>query len=221
MAFISVILNSRFVDVAVVMVTRYQRAELLSLRHHNNDVRISRDVRKTLFALYLWLPLNDRIISRRQSINSVSASDIQPLQQSVTVSSDVTRIPVLLSQRLQTHKHCVIREDRAPVLTAINAVQQCVPTVFTANIRGGFMKKADELESVLLANNVDIACVTETWLKDVIPSGVVSISGYVIHRNDRSDGRRGGGVAVFVRQDIPCERLTALPSTTRRRLMTR
>ena len=72
------------------------------------------------------------------------------------------------------------------------------------------MKKADELESVLLANNVDMACVTETWLKDVIRSDVVSISGYVIHRNDRSNGRRGGGVAVFVRQDIPCERLTTL-----------
>jgi len=115
---------------------------------------------------------------------------------------------VLLSrQRLHTHKHSVVCEDRALVglLAAIKVVQHCVPTVFTAKICGGFMKKAYELGSVLLANNVDIECVTETWLKDVIPNGVVSISGYVIHRNDRSNGRRGGDVAVFMRQDIPCE----------------
>ena len=188
------------------MVTRYQQAELLSLRRHD-DVRISRDVRKTLFALNLWLPVN----ARQNIIGSGrSASVAQPHQQSPTVSSVVSQIPVLLSQCLQTDRQCIVREDRAPVLTAINAVQQCVTTVFTANIRGGFMQKVDELESVLLTNNVDIACVTETWLNDVIPSGVVSISGYVIHRNDRSNGRRGGGVAVFVRQDIPCERLTSL-----------
>ena len=39
----------------------------------------------------------------------------------------------------------------------LTAIEQCVLTVFTANINGGFVNKAVELASVLLANNVDIA----------------------------------------------------------------
>ena len=42
---------------------------------------------------------------------------------------------------------------------------------------------------------------------------VLDIPGHVIHRNDRKDGRRCGGVAVLTRQDVPCERLTSLEST--------
>ncbi len=75
------------------------------------------------------------------------------------------------------------------------------------------MSKTDELETVLQQNNITIACITETWLKETVPSSVVNIPGYVVHRNDRSDGRRGGGVAVYVQQDTPCQRLTALEAT--------
>ena len=59
---------------------------------------------------------------------------------------------------------------------------------------------------------VDIACITETFLNDTVPSEVLDIPGYVIHRNDRKDGRRCGAVAVLVRQDVPCQRLTSLES---------
>ena len=68
--------------------------------------------------------------------------------------------------------------------------------------------KIDELSTVLQVNNIDIACLTETWLKDEIPSDIVTINGYVSYRKDRSDGRRGGGVAVYVRDRLPCCRLT-------------
>lgn len=75
------------------------------------------------------------------------------------------------------------------------------------------MRKVDELQTVFEQNSVDIACITETWLHGDVPSEVVDVPGYVIHRADRSDGRRGGGVAVFVRQDLPCHRLTAMETT--------
>jgi len=85
--------------------------------------------------------------------------------------------------------------------------------MFTANIRGGFAVKTDELSAVLRENYVDIACITETFLNESVPSEVLDIPGYVIHRNDRKDGRRCGGVAVLTRQDVPCQRLTSLEST--------
>ena len=90
--------------------------------------------------------------------------------------------------------------------------QQYVPSFFTANLRGGFVRKTDELSAVLHENAVDVACITETWLNQTVPSDVVNIAGYVMHRSDRKDGRRGGGVAVYVRHDVPCVRLSALES---------
>ena len=47
----------------------------------------------------------------------------------------------------------------------------------------------------------DIACLTETWLSPEIESGLVSISGYNLVRSDRKL-RRGGGTALFIRNDL-------------------
>jgi len=105
--------------------------------------------------------------------------------------------------------------QRKSVLTeiAVDQREPCIPCMFMANIRGGFTAKADELAAVLHENGVDIACVTETFLNNSVPSEVLDIPGYVVHRNDRKDGRRCGGVAVLVRHDVQCQRLISLEST--------
>lgn len=106
-------------------------------------------------------------------------------------------------------------EDRQPVRTVIrrcSRTPQYMPSFLTANLRGGFVHKTDEMYAVLRDNDVDVACITETWLKQSVPSDVVNIAGYAMHRSDRKDGRRGGGVAVFVRHNVPCVRLAALES---------
>ena len=87
------------------------------------------------------------------------------------------------------------------------------PTVFNANIRGGFRQKIDELRDVLHQNFVDIACITETWLNQFIDDYQTHIPGYRTFRRDRSDGRQGGGVAILARQDLPCKILD-LPNST-------
>ena len=74
------------------------------------------------------------------------------------------------------------------------------------------MHKTDEMAAVLRENDVDIACTTETWLSRSVPSELVNIPGYVVYRSDWKDGRRGGGVSVFVRHSFPCVRLWALES---------
>ena len=61
-----------------------------------------------------------------------------------------------------------------------------------------------------MENNVAIACVTETWLDGTIPVELSTVEGYTTHRNDRKSGKWGGEVAVFVRQDVPCMRLSRL-----------
>ena len=75
------------------------------------------------------------------------------------------------------------------------------------NVRS-ILTKIDELATVLQINNVDIACVTETWLCDEKPAELVDIENYVCYRNDRRDGRRGGGVALYIKSNLPCQRLS-------------
>lgn len=58
--------------------------------------------------------------------------------------------------------------------------------------------------SLLVADNYDIICVTETWLNINIPSEIVSLPGYNFYRKDRVN-RVGGGVGVYVRANLLCE----------------
>ena len=62
--------------------------------------------------------------------------------------------------------------------------------------------KVDELALFLRTNNVDIACITETWLKSTVPSSAINIAGYSVVRNDRHDEIIGGGVCVYIRNTI-------------------
>ena len=82
-------------------------------------------------------------------------------------------------------------------------------SAFLANVRSLF-NKLDDFDTVMRINNVDIACISETWLSDEVPSEAVSMNGFVLLRNDRS--RRGGGVACFVKSALPCTRLHYLQS---------
>ena len=74
--------------------------------------------------------------------------------------------------------------------------------------------KNDELSVLFSNNSVDIACLTETWLNDGTIDDLIHIPGYSVHRRDRQDGRQGGGVAVYVKQGIPCTLLSQLNHTS-------
>ena len=82
-----------------------------------------------------------------------------------------------------------------------------MPNILVTNARS-IVQKVDELQSVFENNNVHIACITESWLNDCVPSCLVNIDGYVCYRRDRRDGRRGGGVVCYVRNDVQCQRLS-------------
>ena len=128
-------------------------------------------------------------------------SDVTPVG-----TTEVMQIPVVTGRRMPTLSRLstVAKPVRAPVRITVQTFEQFVPCFFTANLRGGFVHKTDELEAVLRENDVDIACTTETWLTKSVPNDVVNIHGYVMHRSDRKNGRRGGGVAVFMRHSLPC-----------------
>ena len=62
--------------------------------------------------------------------------------------------------------------------------------------------KVDELKAHIDNYKSDILFVTETWLTESIPNEAVNISGFNIIRKDRTIAR-GGGVAIYIKDDIP------------------
>ena len=72
-----------------------------------------------------------------------------------------------------------------------NTPRCILPVFLNVNIRGGFCQKLDGLSVVLQQNNVDVACITETWLNPSIPSNLTTVDGYTTYRADRNDGRHG------------------------------
>jgi len=84
------------------------------------------------------------------------------------------------------------------------------PRFWTCNIRGGFCSKIDEITEVVMTNNIDVAVLVETWLHRGIHNDLVGIPGYTAYRNDRTDGRSGGGILVYIRDGLPCQPLPQL-----------
>ena len=92
------------------------------------------------------------------------------------------------------------------------------------NIRS-MPSKLDEIRMMLRDNNIDILCVSETWLNAQISSDILIFAGYRVLCRDRTQPKRGrqcargGGLAVLVRDgiDASCIRV---PSPTASRLET-
>jgi len=61
-----------------------------------------------------------------------------------------------------------------------------LPHFMHTNIRS-LRHKVDELSAVIEINEVEVCCVTETWLHGVIPTESINLAGFSCHRRDRSN----------------------------------
>ena len=59
----------------------------------------------------------------------------------------------------------------------------------------------DEIKNLVIRNNTDILCVSETWLTDQTPDSFVYIKGYKLFRKDY-EFNKIGGVAIYVRDEL-------------------
>ena len=76
-----------------------------------------------------------------------------------------------------------------------------LPSVMLANARSLF-NKINELEIVAKMQEIDVVCITETWLKDQIPNEAIDCLGMNLCRLDRTNVA-GGGITVFINNTIP------------------
>ena len=60
----------------------------------------------------------------------------------------------------------------------------------------------------MCSSNIDILCLTETWLSEFIYDNEIIPVGYSIYRKDRT--RKGGGVLITVKDNI-CSHLLSSP----------
>lgn len=60
--------------------------------------------------------------------------------------------------------------------------------------------KLDDIKAFVVNENVDVLCLSETWLSPMFPSNIISIPEFVLLRQDRRDGY--GGVAIYLKNNI-------------------
>ena len=65
--------------------------------------------------------------------------------------------------------------------------------------------KLDSVRDLLSLYNLDVLALSETWLTSDISDDEINMRGYTIARKDRlgSTKRSGGGVMLYVRENIP------------------
>ena len=71
--------------------------------------------------------------------------------------------------------------------------------------------KLPEVSHFLQTNHIHIMAITETWLNKSIPDSVVNLPGYQpVFRRDRHTEQEGGGVCMFIANQLPAKYRTDL-----------
>ena len=74
------------------------------------------------------------------------------------------------------------------------------------NVRS-LTRHLDDINHLLMSQQLDILCLSESWLTESMDSSMLLFPGYSIIRRDRQ-GRTGGGVAILHRNELTVEPLT-------------
>ena len=75
------------------------------------------------------------------------------------------------------------------------------PSIYLSNIQSLY-PKFDEICAFTAVATPHVLAFTESWLNDSVNNAQITIPFYCDpFRSDRNDGRRGGGVCVYVRRD--------------------
>ena len=69
------------------------------------------------------------------------------------------------------------------------------------------INKIPEIKHFLHTNGIQLLAITETWLHPNIPDNLVQLEEFQpVFRRDRRTGQHGGGVCMFLSNDLPAKR---------------
>jgi exonuclease III len=91
--------------------------------------------------------------------------------------------------------------------TELKSLSICHVNVQSLYLRMGYhRRKIDEIHTLLINDqNIDIICLSETWLDNNITDAMVKIPGYSIRRKDRA-ANLAGGAGMYISDHIPNRR---------------
>ena len=69
------------------------------------------------------------------------------------------------------------------------------------NIRS-LMQKLPQIEILLSGSNLDFLGISETWLNDSVSTDLLNVEGYNVFRNDRPEGKKGGGTLLYIKKTL-------------------
>ena len=99
----------------------------------------------------------------------------------ISVNAYVYQIPIKTNKR---SSHIVIKY--------INA-QSLIP-------------RLDEIKLLIENEDLDILCISETWLQPKILNDLISIKNYNVFRNDNPLNSRGSGACIYVKNIFTCKK---------------
>ncbi|CAB4001610.1 Transposon Ty3-G Gag-Pol poly [Paramuricea clavata] len=105
----------------------------------------------------------------------------------------------------------MITESKDVKLTLSEIITRCDDETLADKLNiTSLTKHTDELRILITEMNFDILCINETRIDKTIKNSEIGLQGYDLTRRDRN--RRGGGVAIYIRNTIPyVERSTIIP----------
>ena len=112
--------------------------------------------------------------------------------------------------RKHNSSNCIIVSKMNPLRKA-GSSNLFVPSIMLSKVMS-LAPKIDELRDSTTLKNVDLICITETWLQSHIHDNILSVPGYSIERHDRSNGQHGG-VCIYIRNSIKYQVLHDMMNT--------
>lgn len=140
-----------------------------------------------------------------QGINHYNLISIKGKQTERSSTSDVTTVSTHRRRNEIQNNLSPSQLANNPLLRPVTEPTYFVPTLSLANVMS-LAPKIDEVRLFLHQNSVDIFCITETWLKDLIDDSVINVENYTLVRKDRIHAQHGG-VALYIRDTINFSRL--------------
>ena len=125
------------------------------------------------------------------------------------LNNEIALQPSTLPSVISVDSHTVDPEhDPYSILNSLRCLNPTKVIFAHLNINS-IRNKFDSLRD-MVSNNIDILLISETKIDDSFPSAQFSMAGFSIpYRLDTT--RFGGGVLLYVREDIPSKLLNTLP----------
>ena len=102
-------------------------------------------------------------------------------------------------------RRLTIRQTRQVEIRAA-AESTCALKIGHLNVRS-LTAHLDQVNLLLLREQLDVLCLSETWLTEIIDTSALLLPGYTICRRDRKTKKIGGGVAILYRNNLKAGQL--------------